>query len=767
MTQTLPAWPFGDGEMVGRIRGVDWAATPLGAIGSWPQSLRTVTDLVLAMPGPATILYGPARVQLYNDAYVAIARDRHPALLGRPVADGWPETCEAVVAPLLAETDAGRAVRLTDFPVALRGADGALERRVFDTAWSPVRDAAGAIAGALQTLTEVTDDHRAREALRASEARLAAAFESVPAGIAVLDMAGRIVTANSEYRRFLPGGVMPSRDPERGWRWRAWDADGRPIAPDGFPGARAMRGERVVPGQEMLYTRDDGQEIWTRVVSVPIRDAAGRVTGQSSVISDIDALKRNAEALERSEARFRAFVTASSDVVYRINSDGSEMRRLEGRAFLPDTGQPGVPWLERYIDPDDRSAVAAAIAEAVAARSIFELEHGVIRSDGTRGRTLSRAVPILDGAGAIREWLGTASDVTARRLAEEARRDSEARLRQFGEASSDVLWMRDAATFQWTYLTPAFEAIYGLDRATALAGDNMTGWIDLIVPEDRETAVASLARVRAGARVTFEYRIRRPVSGEIRWVRDTDFPMRDAAGAVRWIGGIGRDITEEKATAEHLGVLVAELQHRTRNLMGVVRVTADKTLANSADLSDFRARYTARLGALARVQGMLSRLGEGDRITFDALIRSEIAALDGEPGKVTLVGPPGVALRSSTLQIFALALHELATNALKYGALAQAQGRLEIRWHVRPAPWEPGGEPWLHVDWRERGVRVAAGEGASASGAGRELIERALPYQLGARTTYAIHADGVHCTIALPVSGRMMTGTIAQGTDDA
>ena len=343
-----------------------------------------------------------------------------------------------------------------------------------------------------------------------------------------------------------------------------------------------------------------------------------------------------------------------------------------------------------------------------------------------------------------------------RARAEAALRESEARLSQFGEASSDVLWMRDAGTFQWTYLTPAFETIYGLDRTAALSGDNMVGWADLIVPEDRERAVENLQRVRMGERVSFEYRIRRPTDGEIRWLRDTDFPMRDASGRVFSIGGVGRDITEEKDTAAHMSVLVDELQHRTRNLMGVVRATSDKTLRHSADLPDFKARFGTRLAALSRVQGLLSRLAEGERITFDELIRSEVAALDGEGTRIALHGPSGVALRSSTVQTFALAVHELATNAVKYGALAQSQAKLEIRWYVVNA--EPDGGPWLHVDWRERDVRMPVNAGTPKSGSGRELIERALPYQLGARTSYVMETDGIHCTIALPVSGGTISG---------
>ena len=95
-------------------------------------------------------------------------------------------------------------------------------------------------------------------------------------------------------------------------------------------------------------------------------------------------------------------------------------------------------------------------------------------------------------------------DVSERARVEAALRETQDRLRQFGEAAQDVLWIRDAETFQWSYLTPAFEEIYGLDREAALRGDNMIGWLELIVPEDRDMAAENLQRVRNGEWVTFE-----------------------------------------------------------------------------------------------------------------------------------------------------------------------------------------------------------------------------------------------------------------------
>ena len=133
--------------------------------------------------------------------------------------------------------------------------------------------------------------------------------------------------------------------------------------------------------------------------------------------------------LRESETLYRAFVTASSDVVYRMSPDWSEMRQLEGRAFIADTDRPRRDWLEEYIHQDDRQRVLSAINLAIQTRSKFELEHRVLRRDGALGWTYSRAVPILDDRGEIREWLGTASDVTRRKETEEALRDSEEKYR--------------------------------------------------------------------------------------------------------------------------------------------------------------------------------------------------------------------------------------------------------------------------------------------------------------------------------------------------
>ncbi|MFD1109043.1 PAS domain S-box protein [Pseudoroseomonas ludipueritiae] len=469
-----------------------------------------------------------------------------------------------------------------------------------------LRDEAGELRGFQKIGQDVTKRHLAEQALRASEARLAAAFESVPAGVAVIDLAGKAVLANSEYRRFLPAGTIPSRDPERGSRWQAWDARGRLLEPDAYPGARALRGESVVPGQEMLYTDDDGRERWTNVATVPTRDEAGRVTGCVSVISDITDRKAAEAALRRSEAHLEAELGRAAllrDLAARMVTEESVPAIYEQilstavaiteadagtvQVFDPETRsllllvsqglEAGMTNHFRRIDASSNTACGIGLRTGQRTFVDFDKDEAdeACRMHVEAGLRSAQATPLLSRDRSPIGMLNThwrasehrpsddqlrsldllarqAADLIEQRRGQESLRESEERLRQFGEASQDVLWIRDAETLQWTYLTPAFETIYGLSREEALSGDNFRSWIKLIVPEDRQHAISAIRRVHLGEHVTFEYRVRRPSDGVVRWLRNTDFPLMDEGGSVRRIGGIGHDITDLKEAERRL-----------------------------------------------------------------------------------------------------------------------------------------------------------------------------------------------------------------------
>lgn len=211
-----------------------------------------------------------------------------------------------------------------------------------------------------------------------------------------------------------------------------------------------------------------------------------------------------------------------------------------------------------------------------------------------------------------------------------------------------------------------------------------------------------------------------------------------------------QELTETAQQAEaRLEVMVAELQHRTRNLIAVVSAIANRTMARTGPTEAFRTQFNDRLAALARVQGLLSR-ADIEPITIGELIRMELDALgaDASDERITLDGPT-VVLRATVVQTMALVIHELATNARKHGALAADNRVLKVTWAVTQVG---GAASDLALEWVEEGVgRAPNEESATRMGYGRELIERALPYALNATTSFELSDDGVRCTIELPL----------------
>ncbi|MCK9275222.1 MAG: PAS domain S-box protein [Syntrophales bacterium] len=178
--------------------------------------------------------------------------------------------------------------------------------------------------------------------------------------------------------------------------------------------------------------------------------------------------------MKESGIYLHAFLAAITDlIIYRMSADWSEMHYLEGRDFIRDTDRPNRTWLDIYIHPDDREFVVSAINEAIKNRDIFELEHRVIRADGTVGWAYSRAVPLLDAEGKITEWMGTSKDITDRKKAEESLRKSETKYRELfnlideGFCIVEVLFdeKEKPVDYRFLELNPSFENQTGLKGA--------------------------------------------------------------------------------------------------------------------------------------------------------------------------------------------------------------------------------------------------------------------------------------------------------------
>ena len=194
---------------------------------------------------------------------------------------------------------------------------------------------------------------------------------------------------------------------------------------------------------------------------------------------------------------------------------------------------------------------------------------------------------------------------------------------------------------------------------------------------------------------------------------------------------------------------ISEIQHGTRNVLATVRSIIRRSGRTAESPEDFASHLEARLDALARTQGALlidQELGP----ELEDLIRAELAANAVRDHQFAISGP-SLRLTARAAETMALTLHELTMNALKFGALSVPDGRLSVRWTIDDAP-----EPKLHWQWIESNVRVMQ-TAPLRRGFGRELIERLLPYELGAVTRYTIADDGARCEIALPINERTAT----------
>jgi len=199
-------------------------------------------------------------------------------------------------------------------------------------------------------------------------------------------------------------------------------ASGRP---DTLPAQRYPIPVRL-PNGEMGF-----EERFWYAVSTPIFGADGAIACISHSNTDITAQIRSEAARREMAARFQALTDATADVIYSMSPDWTQMRELQGGGFLKDTAESSGFWLDEYIPADEQARVHAAIAQAIRDKALFHLEHRVVRADGSVGWTLSRAMPLLDGGGAILEWIGAASDITERKLAEEKLRDTDRRKDEF------------------------------------------------------------------------------------------------------------------------------------------------------------------------------------------------------------------------------------------------------------------------------------------------------------------------------------------------
>lgn len=399
-------------------------------------------------------------------------------------------------------------------------------------------------------------------------------------------------------------------------------------------------------------------------------------------------------------------------------------------------------WLAR-VHPEDREATVEALDRARAECGEYAHEFRSLHPDGSV-RVLAARGRFFGADGAATRMIGVMRDVTAKRAAETALRDGERQLRVLVEGIPQLVW-RAGSEGGWIWSSPQWSAFTGRSPEQSRG----MGWLGAVHADDRDRMVALWAQAAERGTFEIEHRLCHHESGEYRWFQTRALPLYDdgGSGVAEWLG-TSTDIDDIRRLRERQKLLLAELQHRVRNTLAIVRSIVSRTAEGSDDVESVSAHIEGRLDALARVQSAITRTSSG-AVDLATLIEGELLAHALHEGeRLSIQGPPA-SLERKTAETMSLAVHELTSNAVKYGALACSGGRIAVRWALRRRE----GRRWLDFNWTESQLDAPVGP-PDREGFGTEVLLRNLPYELGAETVFDVLPTGLRFRCSLPLEPR-------------
>ncbi|HYC03153.1 MAG TPA: PAS domain-containing protein [Azospirillaceae bacterium] len=614
---------------------------------------------------------------------------------------------------------------------------GTGERRLYLNSAAPVRDASGAIIGGVVAELDVTERLAAERALAAKEAQLRTILDTVPVGIVLAELpSGRVVEGNGYVERMLRHPILPSPDIDSYDEWVSYHADGTRVSGHEYPLARMVREGEEAPEIEVQYQRGDGTRAWTRIMGRTVRDAGGELVGGVVALVDIDAERRAREEAQRLADEFRTLADNISQFAWTADETGAiTWYNKRWYDYTGTTIEEMRGWGWRAVHhPDHVDRVVRSISHAFATGTLWEDTFPLRGADGQYRWFLSRAVPIRDDDGRIVRWFGTNTDIDELTRTQNEVERASALLRLIGDSTPDMIYAKDRDS----------RILYGnasLTRVLGLPMDQIIGRSDRDWAPDAAQAEAIVQNDRrvmeSGGAVDVDEAFTGP-DGRTRYYRSVKAPLRDATGAIIGLVGVTSDITARREAEEREKLLAREVDHRAKNMLAVVQSLVQLTRAE--DVAALKEAVSGRIQALARAHSLLAA-SRWEGVDIGKLAREELAPFAGRDASRVTISGPMMRLRPEAAQTLALALHELATNAAKYGALSVQGGRLDVAWGVDGA--------MLDLRWRERGGPPVAPP--TRRGFGSTLIGTGVEHQLQGRVVMDWRREGLECQLSFPV----------------
>jgi PAS domain S-box-containing protein len=472
---------------------------------------------------------------------------------------------------------------------------------------------------------------------------------------------------------------------------------------------------------------------------------------------DITERKLTEAALKEHKTSLADALVAGKVMAFEWDAATRETRRSDNSARILGDGSGRIARSQEFIERihhDDLATFKSQLRVLSPHNPSYAATFRFGCRDGRQVWLEETAKAEFDDTGRMMRIKGLTRDVTERRKAELALAERTMQLALAGKAALVGSYAYDGDT-EVMQVSEGYAALHGFPESTTHV--KRSECLASVHPDD-------IARVEQYRREAFracrreysvEYRLIR-AGGEVRWVETRCFITYNGSRHPHRVVGVSIDITERRRVEEQQRILVAELDHRVKNVLATVSAIVSQTLDTRSSLTDFVTALDSRIKSLARTHELLSQ----SRWTGVAL--AEIAQRELAPYAAENVetGGPSVTLKAEAAQVMAMVLHELATNAAKYGAFSDRNGRVALRWQ-----WlRNGSSGRLAIEWQEIGGPQVLPP--RQRGYGAAVIGEIIPFELNGTTDLAFAPDGVRCRMEIPAEW-ISAAAVNHGTTQA
>lgn len=738
-------------------------------VRAWPEPAESEArfrTLITSSPLPVLVIDPYATVRLWNAAAENLFGWTEAEVVGKPV----PFVPDARLRECISCRDSAMRGEIRSIETQRLRRDGSLVDLTLSAA--PLRDKHGEVTEILIVFNDVTERKRA-ESLLAAEKRV---LELIATGAPlpqVLDTLVHEAEANSN-EGMLCSILLADDSRERLLHGAA------PTLPETYN--QAIHGIRIGPNvgscgtaayeRRPVFVCDISSDPrWTdfkdlaaghglgACCSTPLLSSQGELLGTLAMYyrqpHDPGVLERqliertthlaaivierkwDEDALRKSQENLTAALAASDTGTFRWNLATGEFSECDEnlkRLFGFDPDKP-VCITQEFLDrvhPDDLPRLIPAADASRRQGADFSMEYRVVLPDGKIRWLYDRAKVVRNAEGVPADMVGACTDITERKNAEQALAARETEFRALADNMSQFAWMTDATGWIYWYNQRWFDF-----TGTTLQEMEGWGWQKVHHPDHVDRVVQKFRHSLDTGEPWEDTFPLRSKEGEYRWFLSRALPIRDEHDRIQHWFGTNTDITERLRAERQRTILINELNHRVKNTLATVQAIAAQTLRNANVDSSVRETLESRLVALSNAHNLLTEERWETAEIHDVMART--LEPHAGPERLRLHGP-SVRLSPKAALAIAMGMHELATNAVKYGALSNGTGQVAVTWGV-DGP-KPG---TLHLQWKERGGPTV--KPSSRKGFGSRLIERSLQHDLNGKAKIDYQPEGIVCTI--------------------